>query len=496
MSRIRTAAVTALLLIPIVAGGFLLQEAPARANARLFEQVLSYVSTQYVDTLKESQVFEKAAHGLVKELNDPYSELLTPRESESFNRSTNGRYGGIGMLLEDKATGEAFVGGRRLFPNTPADEAGVREGDRITAIDGASTAGWPLSKVSESLRGAPGSQVRVTYSRPGVPEPIALKFTRVIVHVPAVAYSALLDSTIGYIPLQTFNENAAEEVESAVSKLEQRGAKGIVLDMRDNGGGIVDQALAVSSLFLQEGQDIVSVRSRSAPAEISRARGRHIATRIPLIVLVDGSSASATEIVAGALQDHDRALVVGTRTFGKGLVQSVFPLDGGYFLKMTTGKWYTPSGRSIHRDRKLLPDGRFVEVHPDSVGKDSLKAVRPTFKSDAGRVVYGGGGITPDVAVSEDTLSTIEQEFLRAIAPKAQAVNAVLSRYALELKGTVSQNFVPSPAWGAELTKRLSTLLPSTNTWCVGRKFTPVSFTCPALPSTKEAGESWVRLVT
>jgi carboxyl-terminal processing protease len=457
MSRIRTAAVTALLLIPIVAGGFLLQEAPARANARLFEQVLSYVSTQYVDTLKESQVFEKAAHGLVKELNDPYSELLTPRESESFNRSTNGRYGGTGMLLEEqKGSGESFVVVSRVFPNTPADEAGVREADRIIAIDGASTSGWALTKVSESLRGAPGSQVRVTYARPGVPEPIALKFTRVVVHVPAVAYSALLDSTIGYIPLQTFNENAAEEVEAAVSKLEQRGAKGVVLDMRDNGGGIVDQALAVSSLFLQEGQDIVSVRSRSAPAEVSRARGRHIATRIPLVVLVDGSSASATEIVAGALQDHDRALVVGTRTFGKGLVQSVFPLDGGYFLKMTTGKWYTPSGRSIHRDRKLLADGRFVEVHPDSVGKDSLKTVRPTFKSDAGRVVYGGGGITPDVAVSEDTLSAIEQEFLRAIAPKAQTVNAVLSRYALELKGTVSQTFVANPAWGTELTKRLT----------------------------------------
>jgi carboxyl-terminal processing protease len=255
--------------------------------------------------------------------------------------------------------------------------------------------------------------------------------------------------------LQTFNENAAEEVAVAVEKLEQQGAKGIVLDMRDNGGGIVDQALAVSGLFLQEGQEIVSVRARNTPTEVARARGPHIDTNIPLVVLVDGSSASATEIVAGALQDHDRALIVGTTSFGKGLVQSVFPLDGGYFLKMTTGKWYTPSGRTIHRDRKLLPDGRFVETHPDSLETDSARKTKPAFKSDAGRTVYGGGGITPDVIVTDDTLSTIEQQFLRSIAPKAQIVQSALDGYAFELKRGVSRDFKVSPEWTTELTRRL-----------------------------------------
>jgi carboxyl-terminal processing protease len=225
--------------------------------------------------------------------------------------------------------------------------------------------------------------------------------------------------------------------------------------MRDNGGGIVDQALAVSGLFLQEGQEIVSVRARNTPAEVARARGPHMDTDIPLVVLVDGSSASATEIVAGALQDHDRALIVGTTSFGKGLVQSVFPLDGGYFLKMTTGKWYTPSGRSIHRERKLLPDGRFVETHPDSLETDSTRKTKPAFKSDAGRTVYGGGGITPDVIVTDDTLPTIEQQFLRAIAPKAQIVQSALDSYAFELKRGVSRDFKMSPEWTTELTRRL-----------------------------------------
>src|SRR6185503_2019099 len=306
MSRARTAAVTTLLLVPIVAGGFLLQEPPVRANARLFDQVRSLITSQYVDSIKDAQVFEKAAHGLVRELNDPYSELLSPKESESFNRSTNGRYGGTGMLL-DEQTGIGVVVGR-VFPNTPASEAGVLEGDRIIAVDTASTQGWPIAKVSEALRGKPGSPVTVTYARPGVTEPIKLRFTRAVVHIPAVQYSAMFDGKIGYIPLQTFNENAADEVEEAVRKLEEQGAKGIVLDMRENGGGIVEQALAVSGLFLKEGQDIVSVRSRTGLSETARAQGVHLGTNIPLAVLVDGSSASATEIVAGALQDHDRAL--------------------------------------------------------------------------------------------------------------------------------------------------------------------------------------------
>jgi len=452
MPRFRTAAAATLLVIPIVAGGFLLQEPPVRQNAQLLEQVMAIVQRQYVDSVPVSAVFEKAAKGLVRELNDPYSELMTPKAAEDFNRQTGGRYGGTGMLLQEPSPGVVVV--ERVFPNTPAEEGGVREGDRVVSVDTFQTSALPSGKVSDLLRGRIGTQVLVTYARLGVPEPIKLKFTRREIHIPAVPFSGVYEN-IGYIPLQTFNENAADEVRAAVDRLTKQGAKGIVLDMRDNGGGIVDQALLTTSLFLGEGQEIVSVRSRNQPTEVLRSAGRHVALTVPLVVLVDGGSASATEIVAGALQDHDRALVIGTTSFGKGLVQSVYPLRDGYNLKITTGKWYTPSGRSIHRDRKLLANGQYVEVHPGSLKGDSLS--RPTFKSDGGRIVYGGGGIRPDLIVPDDTLSTAERDFLRSVATQLQSINNVLADYALELKATVQKGFATPAPWTTELMRRLET---------------------------------------
>jgi carboxyl-terminal processing protease len=452
MPRLRTAAVASLLVIPVVAGGFLLHQPQAHASSLLLEQVMSLVRNQYVDTLPTSAMFEKAAKGLVNELNDPYSELLSPKASEDFNRTTNGRYGGTGMLLGEKTKGAFYV--ERVFPNTPAEDAGVQAGDNIISVDEKVTANLEMAQVSEALRGEPGSKVTVVYMRPGVSEPIKLQFTRRVIHLPAVPYSGMFGDHIGYVPLQTFNENAAEEVEGAVKKLVKDGAKGIILDMRDNGGGIVEQALETSSLFLPAGKEIVSVRARNQPTETAKSTGRHLADSLPLIVLVDGGSASATEIVAGALQDHDRALVLGTTSFGKGLVQSVYKLDGGYQLKMTTGKWFTPSGRSIHRERKLLPDGRFVEVHPDSAAAQGKP--RPTFKSDAGRIVYGGGGIRPDVVIPDDTTTTDERAFFASIVAQRQAINAVLQDYAMQLKGSVSRDFTIPSAWAPEVMKRLA----------------------------------------
>ena len=456
MIRPRTAAAASFFLLPMVAGGFFLQQAPSRATPRLFDQVLGIVSDRYVDSIATPRIYEQAARGLVRELNDPYSELLAPRETEEFNRSTGGRYGGVGMLLEEQRTGGGTsIVVSRIFPHTPAENGGVNEGDRIMRVDSLVTANATIDKVSDALRGIAGSSVRVTFQRPGVVAPVTLSFRRAVVHVPAVPYSTIVGNRIGYIPLQTFNENAAEEVEAAASKLVEQGAKGLVLDLRDNGGGIVEQALAVSSLFLRRDQEIVNVKARNSPDEVARASSEQLRSQPPLVILTDGGTASASEIVAGALQDHDRALVLGTTSFGKGLVQSLFPLDGGYALKLTTGTWYTPSGRSIHRERTLLGDGRYVETRPDSLESDVSKRARPTYSSDAGRTVYGGGGITPDVRVADDTLLTAEQQFLRAIAPKAQAFVTVMNQYALELKPTVSRNFTILPAWRAELRRRL-----------------------------------------
>jgi carboxyl-terminal processing protease len=225
--------------------------------------------------------------------------------------------------------------------------------------------------------------------------------------------------------------------------------------MRDNGGGIVEQALAVSGLFLQEGQEIVSVRARTTDPQRFATSGNAVFPTLPLTVLTDDGSASASEIVAGALQDHDRALVVGGTTFGKGLVQTLFPLDGGYALKITTAKWYTPSGRSIQRERKF-ENGKFVETAPDSLETEAKKKSRPAYRSDAGRIVYGGGGITPDILVRDDTLTTAEQTLSKAFAPKSQDVYVTLADYALELSRGAGKDFKVQPQWRDEFYRRLT----------------------------------------
>ena len=452
MSPTRKRLLCAVILVPLLAGGFVFQQRADRQGARLLDQVLSIVANRFVDSVGEAGLYEKAARGLVRELNDPYSILFSPKELASFNALTNGHYAGIGMEIAET---EGFITVQRVFPHTPAEQAGVQEGDRIVAVDTADTRGWTTQQTSDALKGTPGSKVMVKFARPRVAELIPITFTRAVIKIPAVAYAIMFDQKIGYIPLLQFNETAAEELQAAVARLVKEGAHGIILDMRGNPGGILDQSLSVSNLFLKKGQEISGVRARNGESQEYTATDDPLAPTIPLVVLTDGRSASAAEIVAGALQDHDRALVIGTTSFGKGLVQSVFPLDGGYALKMTTAKWYTPSGRSIQKERKLLPNGDFVEVMPDSLETDSVRKSRPVFRSDAGRVVYGGGGITPDIIIQPDTLSTAEQKVFSAFAPKTGIVFSVLLNYALELKNAVRPDFTIPATWREEFYRRL-----------------------------------------
>jgi carboxyl-terminal processing protease len=263
-----------------------------------------------------------------------------------------------------------------------------------------------------------------------------------------------LDDRVGYVPLERFSEQTTSDVSAAIQSLRKQGAKGIVIDLRGNPGGILEEAFEMSNLFLPKGKELLSVRGRGEFQKFV-AESDPLLADMPLVVLVDGGSASASEIVAGALQDYDRALVLGTTSFGKGLVQSVYNLDGGYALKITTGKWFTPSGRSIQKERKMTADGQFVEVMPDSMETDSVRKARPTYKSASGRTLYGGGAITPDVIVAGDTISTKEQQLARALAPQGTKYLNVVYAFAEEQKGKVRSDFTVSPAWREEISRRL-----------------------------------------
>jgi carboxyl-terminal processing protease len=448
----RRTALISVILVPAIAGAFVVQDRASREGGRLFAQVLDLVNARFVDSVNAADLYEKAARGLVTQLQDPYSELMSPRQLTMFNTTTAGRYGGIGMRIEEQpGKGVTIV---TVFPNTPAERAGIREGDIIVGVDTLSVRGWNSRRVADSLTGTPGTKVNVTFARPGVPDPIKATFTRALIRVPAVPYAIMFDGRIGYVPLQSFNETSTSELAKVIANFQAQGAKGMVLDLRNNPGGFLDQSLSISNLFLKEGQEIASVRGRNVEPQTYYAREKPIAPTLPLVILTDQYSASASEIVAGALQDHDRAVIVGTTSFGKGLVQSVFNLDGGYALKMTTGKWYTPSGRSIQKERVLTEDGAWVEVDHDSLESGQPVAQRPTFKSDAGRTVYGGGAVTPDLIVKPDTFTTAEQEFRKATAAKWQEIYVLLYDYAFELKGKVAPSFTVQPAWRDELYRR------------------------------------------
>jgi carboxyl-terminal processing protease len=445
-SRKRALTAAALIILPIAGGGFMLQRRDPGDAARLFLQVFSRVANDGVEELSADQVYEKAARGLVRNLNDPYADLYSPAELATFTRNSLGNaYGGLGVVVEDQQ-GTFIIS--TVFPGTPAAAGGVLVGDRVVSIDGTPASGLKLDGVSGRLTGEIGTTVAVTFARPGVAQPIVSKFVRARVHAPAVPYAMMLEPGIGYVPLQRFNDTAGDEVEEAFAELKKAGARSFVLDLRGNGGGSFDQSLEIANLFLPRDAEIVSVRTRGAPPVISRAVRDATVGNAPLVILTDAFTASASEIVAGALQDHDRAVIVGTTSYGKGLVQSVFPLQGGWALKLTTGRWYTPSGRSIQRERKLREDGRLVEVVPDSLETDQVRKLRPSFKSDGGRLVYGGGGITPDVIVPADTITTIEQQFVRSLAPKSQQSYIALYNLALDVKGSVTRpDFAVDQSW-------------------------------------------------
>jgi carboxyl-terminal processing protease len=426
----------------------------AAAGARLFDEVVAHLKRDYVDTLPDSLIYRNAVRGLIGELHDPHSVFLDPKRLSRLDESTSGHYAGVGIQMDVRDSGITVVA---TLHGTPAEQAGMESGDRIVEIDGKATRGLTSDEALKTLRGPAGTSVRVSVERPGVQTPLSFTLTRREIQVNPVQHALMLGDGIGYVDLTIFSADAAADLARATDSLRAAGAKSLVLDLRGNPGGLLDQGIGVSDLFLDAGQPIVSTRGRTADENRSFSdRAAQRWASMPLVVLTDSNSASASEIVAGALQDHDRALVIGTATYGKGSAQRIFRIDDGA-VKLTTALWYTPSGRSINRPR---PDPSAADDGDDgsaSIRADSSKP-KPAFKTDAGRTVLGGGGIVPDVVVPSHVTTKADSALQTALGAKVVQFRNTVVDYAISLKASrtiTSPDFVVTPAMRDELYKRM-----------------------------------------
>jgi carboxyl-terminal processing protease len=438
----RTITAGLVLAIALVTGGWLVERgtrtgAPQTVSeaTRLFETVFSHVENHYVDSLGEESMYRMAVEGMLYELEDPYTSLLAPDKLGRLNETTSGNYAGIGIQADVR---DGWIVVIAPTPGSPAERAGIQPGDRVVEIDGRSTQGWTLEDAASAFRGDAGTSIGLRIERPGMATSVPLTLTRRPLHRSAVRRVAMLPNGVGYIDLKAFSDSSDRELSRSVTALLSRGAKSLIIDLRSNPGGLLEQGTAIADLFLGTGQKIVSLRGRIP--EANRDYTDSTAQKwpkLPLTVLVDDKSASAAEIVAGALQDHDRAVIVGEPTYGKGSAQSVIPLGEIGGLKITTAKWYTPSGRSISRQL-------------DRDDEDSpVSETRTRYRTSSGRIVYDGGGITPDVLASDSAFSQDVRDFQSILGRKVAQFRDALTDYALSLKGAGSidsQQFQVTPA--------------------------------------------------
>ena len=363
-------------------------------NMEITVNMMRELALNYVDEIDPDRLMEGAAAGMVSDL-DPYTEYIPEKGMQDFELLTTGKYGGIGALIRQK---EDYVRIAQPYEGSPADRAGLRIGDKILAIDGKDAKGFSTEEVSSRLKGEPGSKVRVEVEHlDGTTQSVAIRRERIA--IPGVPYAGWVADGIGYIRHSDFTEGCYEEMRAAVERLRNEGElKGLVLDYRSNGGGIMQEAVKILGMFVPKGTEVVSTKGRSEDSkQVFRTNSEPVLPDLPLVVLVNGSTASAAEIVAGALQDLDRAVLIGQRSFGKGLVQSTRPLGYNTMLKLTTAKYYIPSGRCIQAiDYSHSQEGT-VRTVPDSLISE--------FSTRAGRKVYDGGGIMPDIRTTPEYIS-------------------------------------------------------------------------------------------
>ena len=458
-------------LMSFFSGGWLLQRGVASdgnvyQQARLFDDVLGHVNTYFVDSIGETDLYQKATRGMLEQLMDPYSVLLTGDDYKALTEQTSGNYAGLGIQIDVR---DGWITVVAPLPETPAERAGIETGDQIIEVDGKSTEGWKNDQAVKALRGQAGSKIVITVRRGGIPEPIKYRLTRAQIHMKSVPAGTMFDGGVGYISLNPVSETSAEELRQEIAGMKTRGMKSLILDLRGNPGGLLDQGVKVADLFLDNRQEIVSTRGRArGSTKEFFDEARQAWPDLPIVVLVNDGTASAAEIIAGALQDHDRAVVVGAPTFGKGLVQTLFPLGEGVALKLTTARWFTPSGRTIQRIAKDEEDQAIQAAQavvsdtvlgaPDKESTDSALKERPIFHTDAGRVVRGGGGIVPDLVIRPDTLTGAEREFAKALGNGLPQYRDALTTIALEAKkanSIKSEAFKVTPGMRQQVFARL-----------------------------------------
>ncbi len=363
-------------------------------DLKLLQQVVERIRTKYVDDLNEGEAIDAAIRGMLGTL-DPYTEFLEKKQNDEMKMmQIQGKYGGLGIRIQKQENALVVVA---LFDDTPAFDVGLQTGDRIVRIEESSTADIDVSQAADLLRGSPGTSVKISVSREGEAAFIDFTVTRAIITIPVVPYVGMLEGGTGYIKLNQFTEDASMQVEQALKQLQAQGAAGYLLDLRGNPGGLLEQAVDIAGKFLPEDRLIVYTMGRPGSDQRSyHAPESFTLEDAPLVVLVDRYSASASEIVAGAIQDWDRGVVAGQPTFGKASVQQIFPMNQGKALKITTARYYTPSGRLIQKTGER-PDESGAS---DSVPGETDGSGRPSYETRIGRTVYGGGGIAPDVEIA------------------------------------------------------------------------------------------------
>ena len=405
-----------------------------QSSIRNFTSVLDVVQSNYAEPVDvDRAVYQGAIPGMLRML-DPHSNFFDSRQFALLREDQRGKYYGVGMVVAPNRDNKTIV--VAPYVEAPAFKAGLRPGDIISKVDDKSTDGLSTTEVADLLKGPKGTLVKIQVIREGWTDPLTFNVTRDEIPRHSVDIVTMLKPGIGYIRLNQFNETTDRELSDALKQLNANSLDGLVLDLRDNPGGLLNEAVAVGDIFLEKNQLIVSYHGRNAPERRFYAIRGNQGMNVPLVVLVNNNSASAAEIVTGAVQDHDRGLVVGETTFGKGLVQTVTPLSENTGLALTTARYYTPSGRLIQRDYKSVS---LYEYHYERHVPEHPTEIRQT---DSGRQVTGGGGITPDIVVDEPKPTHFQEEMYRndVLFPREQGVGG-FTRYFLGTRPVVTHNF-------------------------------------------------------